>query len=137
MPNKGRVMAIRNELIDELLKDYKKPEDILGESGQLKQLTNAGQERCLQGEMTHHLGYAKNDPKGKNTGNSSNGGYSKVVIGDHGEMCVKIPGDRNGSFDPQILPKEANRFMTIGSFFIRPRTYYTSYSGSSARDVRS
>ena len=48
-------------LLDELLKDYQTPEQILGENGILKQLTKRLAERALQAEMTHHLGYAKHD----------------------------------------------------------------------------
>lgn len=56
-------MALKNnakaaQLLDELLKDYRKPEDVLGESGLLKQLTQAVVERALDAELTHHLGYA-------------------------------------------------------------------------------
>ena len=50
-------MAIDSELIDRLLIGYKKPEDIIGENGLLKQLTKAVLERALQAEMTDHLGY--------------------------------------------------------------------------------
>jgi putative transposase len=53
-------MAINLDLIDQLLKDYQKPEDVLGENGLLKQLTSAVLERALQAEMTEHLGYEKN-----------------------------------------------------------------------------
>jgi hypothetical protein len=49
-----------NELIDALLGDYKKPEDLVGENGLLKQLTKALVERALQAEMTDHLGHSKN-----------------------------------------------------------------------------
>jgi transposase-like protein len=49
-------MAIDKKLIDQLLTDYKKPEDIIGENGLLKQLTKAILERALQAEMTDHLG---------------------------------------------------------------------------------
>ena len=52
-------------LLDELLKDYQTPEQILGENGILKQLTKRLAERALQAEMTHHLGYAKHDYQGK------------------------------------------------------------------------
>ena len=52
-------------LLDELLKDYQTPEQILGENGILKQLTKQLAERALQAEMTHHLGYAKHDYQGK------------------------------------------------------------------------
>jgi putative transposase len=52
-------MAITKEILDELLKDYQKPEDLLGQSGLLQQLSKALIERGLDGEMTHHLGYEK------------------------------------------------------------------------------
>jgi transposase-like protein len=57
-------MAVDQKLIDELLRDYKKPEDIIGENGPLKELTKAILERALQAEMSDHLGYKKHDPVG-------------------------------------------------------------------------
>jgi hypothetical protein len=59
-------MPIDNKLIDNLLKDYKTPEDILGEDGLLKQLTKAVLERAMQAELTEHLGYEKHDSSGDN-----------------------------------------------------------------------
>src|SRR3954447_26993766 len=59
-------MAIDLNLIDKLLADYKKPEDIIGENGLLKQLTKALLERAMQAEITDHLGYAKHDQAGNN-----------------------------------------------------------------------
>ncbi len=56
---------IRPELLDELLKDYKKPEDLLGQDGLLQQLTKALVERALDGELTHHLGYEKHSSAGE------------------------------------------------------------------------
>ncbi len=47
-------MAIRDELLDELMKGYEKPEDLIGENGLLKDLTKRLLEKALQGEMTHH-----------------------------------------------------------------------------------
>jgi hypothetical protein len=52
-------MTIQRELIDELLKDYETPQDILGEGGLLKDLTKAVIERCLETELDTHLGYPK------------------------------------------------------------------------------
>jgi putative transposase len=49
-------MEVKQELVDELWKDYQKPEDLIGESGLLKQLTKALIERALKSELTHHLG---------------------------------------------------------------------------------
>jgi len=57
-------MAIDKKLIDQLLTDYQKPEDIIGENDLLKQLTKALLERALEAEMTDHLGYEKHDPAG-------------------------------------------------------------------------
>ena len=54
-------MEVKQELIDELLKDYQKPEDLIGETGLLKQLTKALVERALKSELTHHLGYGRNE----------------------------------------------------------------------------
>lgn len=77
-------MTIKNntkvtQLLDELLKDYRKPEDILGASGLLKQLTRAVVERALDAELTHHLGYAKHDPAGHGSGNTRNGKSGKTL----------------------------------------------------------
>jgi len=101
---------IRKELLDELIKDYEKPEDLIGETGLLKKLTKALMERALGAELTHHLGYKKHDPAGYNSGNSRNGSTPKTVKGDFGEMLVETPRDRNGSFEPQILQKHQTRF---------------------------
>ena len=49
---------------DELLKDYQKPEDIVGENGLLKRFVKAVLERAMNAELTHHLGYEKHDPAG-------------------------------------------------------------------------
>jgi putative transposase len=57
-------MAFDLKLIDQLLADYKKPEDIIGEHGLLKQLTKALLERALNAELTEHVGYEKHDPAG-------------------------------------------------------------------------
>ena len=69
----GEPMAIDKKLIDQLLTDYKKPEDIIGENGLLKELTKAILERALEAEMTDHLGYEKHDPAGHRRGNTRNG----------------------------------------------------------------
>lgn len=103
-------MEIRTELIDELLKDYQKPEDIIGENGLLKRFVKAVLERALNAELTHHLGYEKHDPAGNNSGNSRNGTSSKTVKGDFGQLEVEVARDRAGTFEPQILPKHQTRF---------------------------
>jgi putative transposase len=103
-------VEIKPEVIDELLKDYKKPEDILGENGLLKQFVKAVLERALNAELTQHLGYEKHDPAGYNSGNSRNGTSSKTLNGEFGEIQIEVPRDRASSFEPQILPKHQTRF---------------------------
>ncbi len=103
-------MAIDLKLIDKLLADYKKPEDIIGENGLLKQLTKALLERAMQAEMTEHPGYQKHDPAGNNSGNSRNGATTKTLKGDFGEVPLGTPRDRSGTFEPQIVGKGQTRF---------------------------
>ena len=103
-------MELNKELLDELIKDYKKPEDLIGETGLLKQLTKALIERAMSAELTHHLGYEKHDPVGYNSGNSRNGTTPKTIQGEFGEIVLETPQDRNGSFEPQIVQKHQTRF---------------------------
>jgi len=103
-------MPIKDELLDELLKEYKNPEDLIGKDGILKQLTKRLVEKAMESELTHHLGYDKNSPAGNNTGNSRNGKSSKTIKGDFGELPIAVPGDRNGEFNPQIIKKNQTRF---------------------------
>jgi len=103
-------MAIDTKLVDELLKDYKKPEDLIGETGLLKQLTTALLERALSAEMNVHLGYAKHEPAGRNGGNSRNGSSRKTLKTEQGLMPIEVPRDRDSSFEPQIITKGQTRF---------------------------
>jgi putative transposase len=102
--------TIDNELIDNLLKNYKKPEDLIGENGLLKQLTKQLLERAMAAEMTEHVGYEKHDPGGHNSGNSRNGKSAKTIKGTFGELALETPRDRNGTFEPQIIEKHQRRF---------------------------
>ncbi|MDD5760224.1 MAG: IS256 family transposase [Desulfobulbaceae bacterium] len=125
-------MAISKELLDQLIADYKKPEDLIGENGILKQLTKALLERAMQAEITDHLGYPRNAPEGKNSGNSRNGSYKKKLKGDFGEIDVAVPRDRNGSFEPIIVPKGETRFKGFDDKII---SMYAR--GMTTRDIQS
>src|SRR5215471_1127756 len=103
-------MTIENELIDNLLKDYKKPEDLIGENGVLKQLTKQLLERAMSAELTEHVGYEKHDQAGQNSGNSRNGKSAKTLKGSFGRLPIEVPRDRNGTFEPQIIEKHQTRF---------------------------
>ena len=101
--------TIRPELLDELLADYEKPDDLLGEDGLFKQLKAVLLERALDAELSDHLGYEKGDPAGRGTGNSRNGYSDKTVLSEDGEIDIAVPRDRTGTFDPLIVPKGERR----------------------------
>lgn len=103
-------MTINTDVIDDLLKHYKTPEEILGENGLLKQLTKAVFQRALQAEMTLHLGHEKHAAVSNKSGNARNGSSSKIIKGDFGTMPIEIPRDRDSSFEPVIIPKGQTRF---------------------------
>lgn len=70
-------------------------------------------EQLLDGEMDAHLGYEKNDNAGDNSGNSRNGSYTKRIQTLHGEADIKVPRDRNGEFEPVIIPKHEKKGMSL------------------------
>ena len=109
MANNSTIAA---ELLDQLLANYAKPEDLLGEEGLFKQLKKALIERALGAELTEHLGYEKGDPAGRcrGSGNNRNGVSSKTVLTDDGEIEIAVPRDRAGTFEPQLIPKGQTRF---------------------------
>jgi putative transposase len=132
-------MAIRPGLIDELLKDYSKPEDIIGESGLLKQLTKAVVERALKAELTQHLGYEPNGEAAE-TGNTNrrNGASKKKLQGDFGEIEIAVSRDRESSFEPQIVGKHQRRWTgfdekVLSMYF--PGHEHARDPGALARDV--
>lgn len=104
-------MEIRKEILDELIRDYKNPEDLIGENGLLKQLTKALIERAMAAELTHELGFEKNDKSSlKDSGNRRNGTSPKTVRSKHGEIELQIPRDRASEFEPVIIRKHQRRF---------------------------
>ena len=102
--------TITPELLDQLLANYEKPEDLTGENGLFKQLKKGLIERALGAELTEHLGYEKGDPAGRGSGNSRNGTSSKTILTEDGEIEITVPRDRAGSFEPQLIAKGQTRF---------------------------
>jgi transposase-like protein len=98
-------MAITKEILDELMKEYKGPDDFYGPDGLIKQLSKAIIERAMQTELTEQIGYEKSESGEKPTGNRRNGKSSKTLRTDQGPMEIEVPRDRDGEFDPQIIAK--------------------------------
>lgn len=68
-------------------------------------MTKAVLDRALEAELTDHLGYDSGDPSGRGSGNSRNGKSRKTVSTTNGPVEIAVPRDRNGSFEPRIVPK--------------------------------
>src|ERR1700738_3208867 len=102
--------TITPELLDQLLANYEKPEDLTGADGLFKRLKKALIERALGAELSEHLGYEKGDPAGRGSGNSRNGTSAKTVLTDDGEIDIAVPRDRAGSFEPLLIAKGQTRF---------------------------
>jgi transposase-like protein len=101
---------VPEELLASLLADYKKPEDLIGENGLLKQLTKRLVEKALEAELTEHLGHDRHEAVANASGNTRNGKSKKTLKGEFGELPIEVPRDRKGSFEPQLIPKHQTRW---------------------------
>ena len=98
--------TITPELLDQLLANYEKPEDLTGDDGLFKQLKKALIERALGAELTEHLGYEKAILPAAAKATAA----SKTVLTEDGEVEIAVPRDRAGSFEPQLIAKGQTRF---------------------------
>jgi putative transposase len=126
------MLDIRPELLDELLKEYNNPEDLMGENGILKQLTKALVERCLESEMQYQMETEAAESDASAPKNRRNGHSKKTIQGSFGAAEIKIPRDRNGEYEPQLIGKHQKRFdgfdaKVIGLYAL----------GMSTRDIES
>jgi putative transposase len=101
------IMAISNDIIDQLIGKAKTEEDLFGKDGLIKQLSKQLIERMLETELTHALGYEKHHKS--ETNNARNGKKAKTVKTGNGEIKVDVPRDRNGEFDPVLIKKRQTR----------------------------
>jgi transposase-like protein len=97
------------ELIDQLLAGARTEEEIEGPGG-VRSMTKRLVERAMDAELSEHLGYERGGAPPGGAGNARNGTTPKTLRTDHGPVRVETPRDRQGSFEPQILPKRTTRF---------------------------
>jgi putative transposase len=102
-----------------------------GPDGLINRMIKAVLERGLEVEMADHLGYDRGDPAGNGSGNARNGFTSKTVITTAGQTRIDVPRDRNGSFDPQLVPKRKRR---LGSTTDMILSLYAR--GMTTRDIK-
>lgn len=112
-------------MASELAKTVKTQEDLSSLSSMLVKMTV---EAALSAEMEAHLGYGKNQTSESN--NSRNGYSSKTLKGDHGEVNLSVPRDRNSSFEPAIVKKGSTRLTHMDDQIL---SLYAK--GMSTRDI--
>jgi len=117
------VAASEASLDEEVAKDLlararREGVSLVGPGGLLAGLTKTVLETALESELTDHLGYEKHDPVGRNGGNSRNGARSKTVITEVGPVELDVPRDRDGTFEPRIVPKRARRLGGVDELVI-------------------
>lgn len=112
--------AAQREAIAQMVRQAKDAGMALtGPDGSLKALTAQLVEAALDEEMNEHLGYDKDDPVGRGSGNSRNGTRSKTVITDNvGAVEIQVPRDRNGSFEPQLVKKRQRRLSDMDAMVV-------------------
>ena len=126
-----RSHELQDKLVDELLKQQSPSDDLTGPNGLIKSLVGRLLSRAMAAEMTAHLGYAPGEKPAATQGNRRNGATSKQLRTDVGEVELTVPRDRDGSFEPMIVPKHARQFDGFDEKII---SMYAR--GMSVRDIR-
>lgn len=124
--------VVPDELIDAVMANVDaNGVELLGPDGVLAELTKRILERGLSEELTDHLGYESGDPAGRGSGNNRNGTTPKTVLTEIGAIDLDIPRDRNGSFEPQLVPKGTRRLAKFNENIV-----HLYARGMSTRDIR-
>ena len=89
--------------------------ELTGDNGLLTGLVRQVLQTGLEVELAEHLGYEPYDPVGRGSGNSRNGSYPQTVTTEIGEVELAVPRDRNGTFEPQTVPKHTRRLEGLSA----------------------
>jgi putative transposase len=129
--NDSTAVTLKPELVEELLRAIKSPNDLFGTEGLFHRLKAALMERMLDAELTEHLGFEKNAVEGRGKGNSRNGYTTKTVQTETGPVDIRVPRDRAGTFEPQLVAKHQRR---LEGFDEKVLALYAR--GMSVRDIQ-
>ena len=104
--------------------------DLEGVHALVKELTSGLIQEIMDAELEDELGYSKYDYRNKQTSNSRNGHYKKTVSSSQGEIELQVPRDRQGEYEPMIVPKHE---MDISAIEDKIKFLYSQ--GASTRDI--
>jgi len=116
---------------DELTRELGKAksiDDFYGKDGIFARLFSQTVEKMLETELTEKLGYEPYQAEGRNSGNSRNGHYGRKMRTSGGDAEVRVPRDRNGEFQSELLKKNSNE--------IEQKVIATYAKGISTRDIQ-
>lgn len=130
-PGQSRIEMPSLERIQQELASAQSIDDFWGKEGIFARLFATTLEQMLEAELSAELGYEKYEAKGRNSGNSRNGKYSRKVRSSGGEVTIEVPRDRNGDFEPKVLKKYETSSNELEDKII---TLYAK--GMSVRDVQ-
>lgn len=107
--NEGRYNNIPKELLDAII-EGKDPANFTGKDGLLSQLTGALISRMMEAELTEHLDYEPGETPPSEQGNRRNGVRKKGLKSERGEVEIEVPRDRDGTYEPKLVPKHERHF---------------------------
>ena len=93
------------EAVKSAFKNVRHMKDLTKEGGPFQLMFKSPLERLMKAELEDHLWYAHGDVRNKKTENCRNGTYKKTVKSTSGDVLVEVPRDRQGTYDPLIVPK--------------------------------
>ena len=110
------------------LRSAKSIDDFYGKDGIFARLFSETIEQMLEAELTEQLGYDRYEAEGRNSGNSRNGHYTRKMRTSGGDTEIKVPRDRNGEFQSELLKKNSNE--------IEEKVIAMYAKGNSTRDIQ-
>lgn len=103
-----KAVSLANQIIEEY-----QPKSVEDMQNALKDIFGPMFENMLKGELNHHLGYESNSKEAKETSNRRNGYGKKKLLTSAGEVKISTPRDRDGSFEPKLIPKRSRDVSAI------------------------
>ena len=131
--NKNQTNDFRKKMpsAEEVLEELGRAEtidDFYGKDGIFARLFSNTIEEMLEAELSAELGYDRYQAEGRNSGNSRNGSYTRKMRSSGGDAEIKVPRDRNGEFQSELLKKNTNE--------IEDKVIAMYAKGNSTRDIQ-